>query len=89
MSERSYHGATSRSTMLLYQDRSNTGSAPVDGVVRSVGCGTVRAVGGSSCPSCRLKSVAQVRQVNLLVLVAGSDTLWTTAGSITWAASLS
>ena len=36
-------------------------------------------MGGSGCPSCRLKYVALVRQVNVPVLVAGNDTLWTRA----------
>ena len=35
--------------------------------------GIVRAKGGSSCPSCWLKTVAHVRQVNVPVLVVGSD----------------
>ena len=33
-------------------------------------------MGHGYCPNCRLKSVAQVRQVNVMVLVVGSDTLW-------------
>ena len=42
--------------------------------------GRVPVIGGSSCPSCMLKYVAQVKQVNLPALVAGSATPWTRGG---------
>ena len=49
--------------------------------------GIIQAMGGGSCLGCRLKSVSQVKEVNLPILVAGSNMSWTRVGSVTCGAS--